>query len=38
MNVDGKIVMYPDDTCILFSATHWESLKKITELNFNKII
>lgn len=36
MNVDGKIVVYADDTCLLLSSCNWETLRKKTELNFKK--
>lgn len=37
MKVDGKIIVYVDDTCLLFSGTNWNSLKQETECNFNKV-
>jgi len=38
MRVDGKIVVYADDTCLLLSSSNWETLRQKTELNFKKII
>jgi len=38
MNVDGKIVVYADDTCLLISGSNWENLRQKTERNFKKII
>ena len=38
MNVDGKIVVYADDTYLLLSGYNWESLRQKTELNFKKLI
>jgi len=28
MNVDGKIVIYADDTCLLVSGSNWENLRQ----------
>lgn len=38
MNVDGKIIVYADDTCLLLSSYNWETLRQKTKLNFKKVI
>jgi len=38
MNVDCKIVVYADDTCLLVSGSNWENLRQKTEINFKKVI
>lgn len=38
MNFDGQIVVYVDNTCLLFSNHYWDDLRQKAEYNFNKVL
>lgn len=35
--IDGQIISYADDTCLLFSSSTWENVHKKTTLGINNI-
>jgi len=38
MNVDGKIVVFAENTCLCYQSCNWETLRQKTELNLKKVI